>query len=38
VIKLTKDYLAQRKEGVVPQFKSADYPELDEKIDSSIWR
>ncbi|QBM18413.1 amino-acid carrier protein AlsT [Marinobacter sp. JH2] len=38
VIKLTKDYLAQRKEGVVPQFKSADYPELDEKIDSTIWR
>ncbi len=37
VVKLTKDYLAQRKEGVVPQFKSRDYPELHEKIDSNIW-
>ncbi|WP_323750185.1 sodium:alanine symporter family protein [Marinobacter sp.] len=38
VVKLTQDYLAQRKEGVVPQFKSKDYPELHEKIDSNIWR
>ncbi|GGC68924.1 alanine/glycine:cation symporter family protein [Marinobacter halophilus] len=37
VAKLTKDYLAQRKEGLVPQFKSKDYPELHEKIDSNIW-
>ncbi|WP_303290180.1 sodium:alanine symporter family protein [Marinobacter sp. SS5-14b] len=37
VVKLTKDYLAQRKEGLVPQFKSKDYPELHEKIDSNIW-
>ncbi|MFV8572055.1 alanine/glycine:cation symporter family protein [Marinobacter sp. SBS5] len=37
VTKLTKDYLAQRKEGLVPQFKSKDYPELHEKIDSNIW-
>ncbi|MGC8119877.1 alanine/glycine:cation symporter family protein [Marinobacter sp. VGCF2001] len=37
VVKLTKDYLAQRKEGLVPHFKSADYPELHEKIDSNIW-
>ncbi|MDP4548072.1 MAG: sodium:alanine symporter family protein [Marinobacter sp.] len=37
VIKLTKDYLAQRKEGLVPQFRSKDYPELHEKIDSNIW-
>jgi AGCS family alanine or glycine:cation symporter len=37
VAKLTKDYLAQRKEGLVPHFKSKDYPELHEKIDSNIW-
>ena len=37
VVKLTKDYLSQRKEGVVPHFKSKDYPELHEKIDSDIW-
>ncbi|WP_372965958.1 alanine/glycine:cation symporter family protein [Marinobacter sp.] len=37
VVKLTKDYLAQRKEGLVPQFKSKNYPELHEKIDSNIW-
>lgn len=37
VVKLTKDYLAQRKEGLVPHFKSQDYPELHEKIDSNIW-
>ena len=37
VVKLTKDYLAQRKQGEVPHFKSKDYPELHEKIDSNIW-
>lgn len=37
VVKLTKDYLAQRKAGEVPHFKSRDYPELHEKIDSNIW-
>ena len=37
VVKLTKDYLSQRKQGVVPHFKSKDYPELHEKIDSDIW-
>ncbi|MGM0569924.1 alanine/glycine:cation symporter family protein [Marinobacter sp.] len=37
VVKLTKDYLAQRKAGEVPHFKSKDYPELHEKIDSNIW-
>ena len=37
VVKLTKDYLAQRKQGQVPHFKSKDYPELHEKIDSNIW-
>ncbi|WP_148861385.1 alanine/glycine:cation symporter family protein [Marinobacter fonticola] len=38
VVKLTKDYLGQRKAGEVPRFKAQDYPELAEKIDSSIWR
>jgi AGCS family alanine or glycine:cation symporter len=37
VVKLTKDYLAQRKQGEVPRFKSKDYPELHEKIDNNIW-
>ena len=37
VVKLTKDYLAQRKQGEVPYFKSKDYPELHEKIDGNIW-
>ena len=36
-VKLTKDYLAQRKQGEVPHFKSKDYPELHEKIDGNIW-
>ena len=38
VAKLTKDYLAQRKAGVVPTFKVTDYPELKEKINNNIWR
>lgn len=38
VVKLTKDYLEQRKQGVVPAFKAADYPELKDKIDATIWR
>lgn len=38
VVKLTKDYLAQRKAGEVPHFKGKDYPELADKIDTSIWR
>ena len=37
VVKLTKDYLAQRKQGEGPHFKSKDYPELHEKIDGNIW-
>lgn len=37
VVKLTKDYLDQRKQGEVPHFKSEYYPELYEKIDSNIW-
>ena len=38
VTKLTKDYFEQRKQGVVPTFKSADYPELDRQLDDNIWR
>lgn len=38
VVKLTKDYMAQRKAGVVPKFKATDYPELKEKIKNDIWR
>ncbi|WP_150301556.1 alanine/glycine:cation symporter family protein [Pseudomonas profundi] len=38
VAKLTKDYLAQRKQGVVPTFKASNYPELKEKINNNIWR
>ena len=34
VAKLTKDYLAQKKAGVVPVFHAAQYPELGEGIDS----
>lgn len=38
VVKLTKDYMGQRKAGVVPKFKATDYPELKEKIKNDIWR
>lgn len=38
VVKLTKDYMGQRKAGLVPKFKAADYPELKEKIKNDIWR
>lgn len=37
VVKLTRDYMSQRKQGLVPHFKSREYPELHEKIDSNIW-
>lgn len=37
VAKLTKDYLAQRKQGLVPHFKASEYPELEHKIDRDIW-
>jgi len=38
VVKLTKDYMAQIKEGVVPTFRVKDYPELKAKIHNDIWR
>jgi len=38
VIKLTRDYFEQRKQGIVPHFHSARYPELAGEIDPDIWR
>ena len=38
VVKLTRDYLDQRKTGEVPHFRLKDYPELARKIDNDIWR
>ena len=37
VVKLTRDYFAQRKAGVEPIFHGKDYPELGDKIDHTIW-
>lgn len=37
VVKLTKDYFAQRKAGVNPTFHAADYSELKGQIDETIW-
>lgn len=38
VVKLTRDYFAQRKAGQEPVFHSADYPELGGEIDQEIWK
>lgn len=38
VLKLTRDYFAQRKAGQEPVFHSADYPELGGEIDQTIWK
>jgi len=37
VVKLTRDYFAQRSMGVEPMFHGADYPELGDQIDHTIW-
>lgn len=37
VAKLTKDYLVQKTAGVVPVFHAAEYPELGDGIDHTIW-
>ncbi len=37
VVKLTKDYFAQRKSGIEPRFHGRDYPELGDGIDHTIW-
>ncbi|MGM0451008.1 MAG: alanine:cation symporter family protein, partial [Pseudomonadota bacterium] len=37
VVKLTRDYLAQRKQGQVPRFRLSDYPELENRVEKQIW-
>ena len=37
IAKLTKDYFAQRRQGLDPVFHAADYPELQGQIDGEIW-
>ena len=37
VVKLTRDYFAQRAAGLEPVFHGADYPELGDRIEHSIW-
>lgn len=37
VVKLTRDYTAQRKAGRRPEFHLGDYPELAKGVDASIW-
>lgn len=37
VVKLTKDYFRQKATGLEPRFDNDDYPELQGKIDSTIW-
>ena len=37
VVKLTRDYFAQRAAGIEPRFHGRDYPELGDQIDHSIW-
>ena len=37
VVKLTRDYFAQRAEGIEPRFHGRDYPELGDQIDHTIW-
>jgi AGCS family alanine or glycine:cation symporter len=37
VVKLTRDYFEQRKAGAEPVFHAADFPELTDGIDHSIW-
>lgn len=38
VVKLTRDYFAQREAGQEPVFHVDDYPELTGEIDNEIWR
>jgi AGCS family alanine or glycine:cation symporter len=37
VAKLTRDYFDQKKQGKVPRFHAANYPELAGHIDKDIW-
>jgi AGCS family alanine or glycine:cation symporter len=38
VVKLTRDYLSQRRMGDEPTFRSANFPELDRSVDREIWK
>ncbi len=38
IVKLTEDYLEQRKKGLEPTFEAKIFPELKDKIDVSIWK
>lgn len=38
VAKLTRDYFDQRRRGIEPRFTAKDYPELQNKIDTEIWK
>lgn len=38
VVKLTRDYLAQKKSGREPRFRAQDFPELAGRIDATIWK
>ena len=37
IAKLTQDYFAQKKGGLVPEFDVSQYPELKGKIEDDIW-
>ncbi|XOZ34129.1 alanine/glycine:cation symporter family protein [Halomonadaceae bacterium KBTZ08] len=37
VVKLTRDYLAQRRQGQIPHFRLSDYPELEDRVEKEIW-
>ncbi len=37
VVRLTRDYLAKRKAGLLPRFVASDMPELKGEIDPEIW-
>lgn len=37
VAKLTRDYFGQRRAGKEPVFRIADYPELGDGVDGTIW-
>jgi len=38
VVKLTKDYFEQKKQGKSPHFNASMYPELKGKVDFEIWK
>jgi AGCS family alanine or glycine:cation symporter len=38
VVRLTRDYLAQRRAGEEPRFRLADFPGLDRGVDGEVWK